>query len=718
MDGRAAGRTAATGLALLLTGGGCVLLAFGPALAPRPPFFAINVGARGFLGRELSDRMELRVAAAGDYEIGVRCRCLAASPCRIRAELRTAEGPLVVPADEMEIRSSAFVERTLFERPVSLRPLRRYDLVFRDASAGVVLDRVRVRDRETAWSASFEAESGHLSASSLVLLDPDASGGGAVGTLVAGGDVERTTQSFRAEADGLDGIVLGAVAGVGSKDGIRFRFRRSSDGKVLAEQWTSASEVGRWAPYYQLRFPPVGGSRGERFELEIEQPASHPFPIAVAEAGLYPDGELTFQGVRSTNCLLFVPLYASLWTTFGFIALGLAPFVIAAGFVGPRAGRFALAVLLPLVMLVSVANWQREYQLKSGYEWMPDGYDVFAQHVAEVVRAPDAATLTSLRSFLSVFPHAHSPVVPMLVGGLLGLGLPLARAYLIISFLFTVAGAWALLALLEPVGEDSWPAVWAVTCLGVTHFLFLRAAVRTSTDPAGYATVVIALLLAIRLSRQPEPAWPVTAAVILTATVALYTRPTALPLSLAIGIGFMGRRLLAGRPPRQMLAKGVVLALVPLALFFGGVLLAGLWPTFGLARAKAAGFAYARTPERYLGCLLVLAQLLWLPLVAGRPLRKSFGGPGIRWKETVLGVAWFLGLLAFLLVSPAPFWSRHFLHALPGLLILVGAALPMLYRFHPRLTLTWFWLHVGVNLAFMTFSLWMGTPVGPDNILS
>lgn len=711
-------RTGATGLAVLLTAGGCILLAFGPTLAPQPPFTEINVGAREILGHELSDRVEIRVAAGGDFDVNLRCRCLSAAPCQVRAELRAADSQAVVPAEVVEERSVVFTERPLFHRPVPLRPFHRYDLVFGEASAGVVLDRVQLRNRETGWTASVEAEDGQLSPSTLVLLDPDASGGAAVGTLAPGEGVERTTQSFRAEADGLDGLFLGAIEDVTAKDEVRLRLRRVSDGKVLADRQTKASEVGNGAPYFRLRFPPVRGSRGQRFELEIEQPASHPLPFAVAEAGRYPDGDLTFRGVRSTNCLLFAPRYTSPWTTLGFIALALAPFVIAAGFVGPKAGRFALAVLLPLVMVISVANWQREYQFKSGYEWMPDGYDVFARHVADVVRSPDAVAFASLRSFLSQFPHTHTPVVPALVGGLAGLGLPVPRAFLIVSFLFTVLGGWALFALLERVGGDSWPAVWAVTCLGLTHFLFMKAAVRTSTDPAGYATIVIALLFAVLLCQQAQPTRLLTTVVVLATTLALFTRPTALPLSLAIGLGFIGWRLLGERPLREALPTGAILALVPPALFFGGVLLTGFWPTFALAQAKVAGFATARTPERYIGCLLVLGQLLWLPLLAGFRLRPRSGVVGIQWKDAILGAVWLLGVLAFFVVSPTPFWSRYFLHGLPGLLIFVVPAVAALYRSHPRLTLAWFWLHVGVNLAFLAFTLWKGTPVGPNHILS
>jgi hypothetical protein len=711
-------RTGVTGLALLLIAGGCLLLAYGPALAPQPPFSEINVGAREILGRELSDGVELRVAAAGDYDISVRFRCLSALPCQVRAELRGADGQPVVAAEVVEQRSLVFTERLLFHGSVPLQPLRRYDLALSDASVGVAIDRIQLRNRKTKWMASFEAEDGHLSPATLVLLDPDASGGAAVGTLVSGDGLETTTQSFRAQADGLDGLFLGAIVGVAAKDEVRLRLRRASDGEVLAEQRTNAAEVGRGAPYFQLRFPPVPQSRGQRFELQIEQPADHPLPLVVAEAGRYPDGDLRFGRFRSTNCLLFAPRYASPWSMLALVALGLAPFAIAAGFAGPTAGRLALSILLPLVMLISVANWQREYQFKSGYEWMPDGYDVFAQHVADFVHTPNATTFASLQSFLSHYPHTHTPVVPTLVGGLASLGLQIPRAYLIVSFLFTVMGGWALLALLERLGRESWPAVWLVTCLGLTHFLFLKAAVKTSTDPAGYATIVFALLFAVLLCQQQQPTWPLRTAVVMAVTLALFTRATALPLSLAIGLGFIGRRILDERPLRKALPTGAALALVPLALFFGGILLTGFWPTFALIQTKVAGFATSRTARRYIGCLVVLAQFLWLPPLARLRLRLRSGVPDILRKEAVLGPVWFLGLLAFIAVSPTPFWSRHFLHALPGLLIFVVPAAAALHRSRPRLTLAWFWLHVGVNLAFMALSIWKGTPIGPNYILS
>jgi hypothetical protein len=712
---RGAGRFAAP---LLLTAAGCIVLAFGPPLAPQPPFPEIKVGAREILGRELSDEMELRVAAAGEYDVILRCRCLGSSPCRIRAELRAPAGQPIVPADVVEERSATFTERPLFHRPVPLEPHGRYGLVLGEASAGVVIDSVQIRNHETGWSTSVEAEKGHLSPATLVLLDPDASGGAAVGNLASGEGVERTTQSFRAEADDLDGLFLGAVAAVTARDDVRFRLRRVSDGDVLADWRMSAAEAGSEAPYLLLRFPPIRGSRGQRFELEIEQPASHPLPLAVAEAGRYPDGELTFRGIRSTNCLLFAPRYESPWTTFGFVALGLAPLVVALGFAGRNAGRYALALLLPLVMLISVANWQREYQFKSGWEWMPDGYGAFAQHVANLIRSPSAAAFESFGSLLRQYPHAHSPVVPVLVGGLTAAGLQLPRAYLIVSFLFTVLGGWALLALLERVEAGAWPVVWTVTCLGVTHVLFLRAAVRTSTDPAGYATIVIALFLSVVLCLQPQTAGPMLTAVVLAMTVALFTRPTALPLSLAVGLAFIWQRLLGGRPAREVVPAGAVLALAPPALFFGGVLLAGLWPTFALAREKALWFASARTPGRYVGCVLILVQLLWLPLLVGLRQRTRAAGAGIRWREALLGALWLLGLLAFLVVSPAPFWYRHFLHALPGLLLIVMPFATVLHRSHPRLTRAWFWLHVGANVAFMAFTLWKGTPVDPYYVLS
>jgi Dolichyl-phosphate-mannose-protein mannosyltransferase len=677
-------------------------------LAPRPPYELINAGSISVHGQDVRDEVSFRVPATGSYTIGVRVKTLRTTPAALVIEVRGEES-LLLRETLFDIPGAPrFAERALVTGGAPLvLPLsagKKYSCRFRAVSPGLDLDALIVTSVTSASGGSpvvVEAEEGRL-AGAVMAMDPEASGGAFVLTFAAPAGIERLVQRFRAEADGLDGLIVNLPAAP-QDEGVHVFVRRVRTGEFVFEKILSARAIAETNPYLMLSFPRVSGSEGEFFEFGLEQSGSHPVNVVVGEPGVYDAGRLVYQGQEVASDLVFAPRYATPWAAMAWLALPLLVLLVAFGFQNPRAGRLALALMLPLLSLVAITYWQREYQFLSGYEWVPDGYDTFATALRRVLVSPSHATFSALQTFLSGYPHAHSPLVPFLVACFMGITGDIVRAYLLVTLLFSAATMWCLLRLFERLPGVSWRGAWAATCLALTHFLFIRSAVRTSTDPAGYFFVVLGLFLTMECLQSTADSRLLALLAVLT--LGLFARPTNLPLSIAAGAA-----LFLAKP--RWWARALVVVVVPPFLFLLMVRMAGLWNSFALAHEKALGFSDARTGPRLVVCLLLLAQLLWLPAVLARKRGETDGSR----TATALGGLWFAGFLAFLLVSGAPYWNRHFLHALPGLLILVVPSASRLFESRPRLGMLWFGAHVALNLGLIAFNLHRGVGLGPKNL--
>lgn len=695
-------------LVLCILGGGA-LLSLPPQ--PLPAFASPRFGATELLAGGFRAELSLPVRSPGRHELRLRVRSLGAAP----AEARVGFGVDGEAASQRHGRVVAAPGAGFTSQPVAWdggdSPLvvpagRSCTVVVEGAGEGFLLDGLDLLPLDGDGAIRrFEAEDFRLGPGAVVGFDASAAGGlwaGVLGRFPAA-KPERVTQTFLSEADGLSGLVVNLTGDPSSGEPVRMWLQDAGTGAVVWETRCAARLLARHPGAYSLRFPAIRGSRGRSYEFGLEQPASHPVAVALSVAGTHAAGGLSWNGVGLANSLIFVPRYRSPWSVLPFVAAFLVVVLLAGGF---RSRRWGLLVAGPVVVLVgaiAIAYWQRDYQFVSPEHWLPDGYDVFATRLRDLLASPGPGSWQRLDAFLRTNPHAHSPLVPFVVAAGTFFPLSLVQSYLLTALVASVLAGFLLLRLLEEVPGLSWRATWACWGVGVTHFLFLRGAVRPSTDPVGYLFVVAGLYLGARLLRAAALAPRLTAAATAVIALGLFSRPTVLPLGPALAAALLKVRGLASPSRGSAVRHALALGALPPLLFGALVWAAGYSRSFVLAAEKMQLYSDGRTGVRFLVCLAVLVQLLLVPIVLG--LRRGSSSP--TW---VLGAAWVGAFLGFLLVS-ATFWNRHFLHALPGLLLVAAPGVGELERRWPRLLGLWFLSAVALGLSWALLFLSRGYAV-------
>ncbi len=519
---------------------------------------------------------------------------------------------------------------------------------------------------------------------------------------------ERITQTFKAAAGNLNGVILNLAAAPGSTGSVHISITERGTATKAFEENVSPGDLSKPPFTHRLTFPAIPESEGRIYEIAIEQPSSHPVAVPLGPARSYTDGELRYDGQRLASELLFLPRYATRWNLLAGAAIPIVIVLLAAGLRSRTAGHVAATGVMAFLVLLSVSVWQREYQFKSASEWLPDAYGVFADRLKDVLTLGTPGLGSRLLADLRSYPHAHSPLTPSLVAVTSIFVGDTVRSFLLVTFLLSVGTGWLLLLLLEEIPDLSWPVVWAVWGAGVTHYLFVRAAARTSTDPVGYFFVVLGLYLGARALRRGPTPWTI-AALVAALALGLFSRLTVLPLSPVVGMALGGSDLFERRRPalRSLVAAALVAAL-PVAVFFGSIWSLGLFPTFALAREKMRSFADARTPMRFFLCVLVLLGLSVLPALS-RSARRS------QLPIRLLGLVWLVVFLSFILAA-ATFWNRHFLHALPGVLLLAAPGLERWETSRPLAVRLWLWASVLLGLGWTAVNLVSGFGLGLPNL--
>lgn len=422
--------------------------------------------------------------------------------------------------------------------------------------------------------------------------------------------------------------------------------------------------------------------------------------LVTGDAGVA-EGELRHAAERLGSAIRFEPVYASPWTNLGLAGLLVAAIAVAWGvWCGSRR---AIALLAPALLLPGFALYQRDYRWLHSSHFMADNYDLYALRLHDLLAGSSANAVECLRTFALSYPHAHNPGVPAALALLLFGAGSLQIACVVLSALAALAAAALLRALLRNAGVGEAVALTAFA-LGTTHFLFVRTAAHTSTDMPGYLAVVAALWLGLRLLEAARPTARDLAVLVALLAAGLFVRISLLPLAPAIALagllrvafsaapaGTRGRAHGAGAPVAGI--RGVLrsrdawmwlaVAVAPAALFFGLSYAAGWGASFGATSSKALLFAGARTGPRLAACLAILLQVFpLLALVPGPRAQRYWRLESWR-PSTLLGAIWLAGSIAFVLVSGAPFWNRHFLPALPGILLVSLPGLAALEARHP-----------------------------------
>lgn len=483
-------------------------------------------------------------------------------------------------------------------------------------------------------------------------------------------------QTFRTQRTGLDSLVL---AGSVHDAAARVHIRVEAAGTVLVERTLGLRDIRFVNGAFVVRFPPDESPAGTEVvvSLTTEPPGSVRF--ATGPPGGVEEGGLLVDGARLDATLWFEPGYRFSWRLAGLLSLGLTaalvPIVIRRGsLLGPL-------VIAAAVCVGAFALWQRDYRLIGEAHFFPDGYDEYARALQGVLVEPGADSWNRLREFVARYPHAHSPMVPLVLSitGLLGANL--ARAYAALSAVAAIASVAIIIRTAIDAGLSR-RATCAAAILGATSFLFVRAAARTSTDMPGFLVIVAAIALALRLQRRPESRPRDVGVLVAILAAGAFVRPTVLPVAPALAFAGALCDRLATRSWHR-LGTWLVVALLPGLLFAALSAVLGFGPSFAMARGKASVFSSSRTPLDFAVCLGVLVGLSpVLAILSFRPtapFRARTVAP-----PTLAGLSVFGMSLAFLVVSGAPFWNRHFLPAWAGLSIATFEALRRAEGAYPR----------------------------------
>lgn len=471
------------------------------------------------------------------------------------------------------------------------------------------------------------------------------------------------TQTFRGQRGGLDAIHLVAVVnGAGGR--LHVRLERK-DGRVLLDQSLPVAGLRHTNDVVSLRFPADDGPPGGQLTLYLRAEPPTTLLFARGDPGGVEDGDLRLDGVPLEGALQFEAGYRSLWRAVGLGLLVAAPVLVAASL---RRGSLAIVLALTgALTVVGLALWQRDYRWLGENHYFPDGYDEYSRAIQDVLTGSGADPRGVLHRFVARYPHAHSPLLPVVLAVVGTQFDDLARAYAALSALAAVASAAVVFLFARRSGLSRSSACGAVI-LAATSFLFVRAAARTSTDMPGLLTTLLGLGAALELIRRPDVTMPrrfLSLALLLT--IGAFVRPTVLAVGPAIGLaGLAHDRFVAGKTTRTLL--WILVSLAPGAAFFVLSFALGFGPSFAALAVKATFFSGARTAENLLAGLALVVGVTPALWVLAR--RKGSGWPElVKTPETILGFMVFLTSIGFLVSSGAPFWSRHFLPALAGLVV-------------------------------------------------
>lgn len=715
-------RLAPAALAAVLALAALGLILVGPAPARRSPT-DVRAGGADLHAASWSILLDVRVPFAGRFEPRLLGQAAGSREARFRVRrvggsdfLRARILPGEVPSS-VPLRRGSGRRATLDLRAGGFRVLVESD------DPGARFDALQLISSAGGGTLSFEAEHGRThSGGGLLFLSPAASGGALVGALAPPAAREEYVQQFRAEANGLDALRL-AVRPWRGDGWVRFEIGEPGAGPVHFVERSRIADLARVGEVATLRFPALPASADRDYELRVTVEPGNALELVAGDPGGIAEGGLLHGAERLGSAIRFAPRYASPWRGWGLAGLLIAAGAVLLGLWGRP--RWAIALLAPALVLPGYALFQRDYAWLHASHYMADNYDLYALRLQDLWIGGGAAALANLRAFALAYPHAHSPAVPAALALVLFDEPGVLRTYVALS----AAAALAAIALLHRLARRATASeslAFIVVALGTTHFLFVRTVARTSTDMPGYLAVVVALWLGLRLLLDARPAPRDFAALVAVLTIGLFVRLSLLPVGPAIalagllrlnpdlgagsldtgpgpgvGLGDRLRILLQSPSFRGWLA----VAVVPVVLFFGLNHAAGIGHSFTAVSRKALLFAEARTAPRFVACFLILAQAL--PLLA--LLHRPYVGGRMRFADwrpaTLLGAVWTVAALAFLLLSGAPYWNRHFLYVLPGLLLLSLSALEGLLDRHPRI------LKLGVaalclaNLALAAFNI-------------
>ncbi|MCM2316455.1 MAG: glycosyltransferase family 39 protein [Thermoanaerobaculia bacterium] len=669
---------------------------------PAPP--GLSWGGGELFSRGYEATWSGKLPRPGEFTLFARARSAAS---------KTGTGVVVITDNDGRVVSRGEV-RAAGERlevvpagpPFKLEANRQYRVTLRESAAPLGIDYFELRSR-TENPIRLEGERAKVSVHAHKVPSSEASGGAWIGSIAAPGVPLRVEQTFRGNGKVMNGFAVHLTYETGSKAIVSLALRDKTADRTLYEFHGPAGDLPRIGEIVRFRVAPTPALDHE-FELTYEQPAEGGCRIPLAMMETDPNGSLLVNGLPLGARLLFVQRHESAWRKATYVAAPLVWIAVLAGVALHGRRRDVLAAtIVVLLAIVSATYWQRDYQFTGPSHWMPDGYGGFSERIrAALDDAPGVRS--SLRGEMRSYAHAHSPLVPFLVA-LGSYVVPPVKAYLVLAYL---AGLVATLGLLRILEEIPWLPprdVWLLWSLGTTHFLFVRVLARTNTDVFGYCFVVLGIWLACRLGRSERWALAHWLALCGIIVVGLFSRPTVVPLSGALALGLIVTAWRNGNLTRRTTALAVALGALPLLCFFGGVWIAGLWQTFEIARVKMTYFAEGRTVERLVICLSVLLQLLLVPLIAGARRMSER-------TEPVVGAFWAGASLIFV-IATATFWNRHFLHALPGVLLAAAPGMQRLRERSPRLVSSLALLSVAANLSLVVFNIYRDFGIGAPYLL-
>jgi hypothetical protein len=496
---------------------------------------------------------------------------------------------------------------------------------------------------------------------------------------IAGQDTARW--DFVPQRDTVERLLLFTVREEGPRERdlpVLLILREPDSGKAMREaRSTVPAQAHPWRNDLQFKTR-WDVTAGQLYQLELSLPdasLSDSLRLQMSDTARSTPAQLTLAGQslpgQSLDTLAFAsrPSFPTV-----LVVLGLA---LLAGAIR-RCGRDsshasttpALLVTVGLATVCSVFVWESGVWRFYGEFW-PDGKVYLAQLLSTAFSGE--ASWGHVWSLVSAHLHGATSLVPVLLAGLLWLGLPMLYGYALLSVLFGSGTLVVVSRFLKRHSTLTAQQVAMVVAMTGCHFVVLRGFVRPQTDGAGvfFTTLFVSSLVDL-VSPVTAPTRRKLAALVLPIilVLGLLARIALAPLLVVPTAWVVWQKAVGrGHPERPRISAPLIVTAVGCALLAATYQSLDLWGSLGLLRATAALPEFKTLTLSAWATHSAAVVQLALPLCLVSWRRASSRSS----LQVLLLTA--LGFLAMLLVFQVIPWYRYWAPIGPAVMVISGLML-------------------------------------------